>query len=282
MSVQTISDPKEEIKKAALVQGNGPTATVETKSIPLAQVEFIQIRVLTDKDKVEEYSDLIKAGVPLPEVRAFWDGQTYFIADGQHRGEAHTLLGRTEIQAKVSDGTRRDAVLYAVAANHKHGIPRTHDDKHNAVRTLLRDPEWRQWSKSEVARRCNVSDDLVDSIIERESEFAELRSQTIKKVKRKGKEISMDTSGIGGAKNVSEPKSKIENTTSKDKASADDAKVENENVSQVSALLELILLCERRVANFQEHLNSSLEGALTSLRKTIEIRLEGANGGKAS
>ena len=50
-------------------------------------------------------------------------------------------LGLTEIEAEIRDGTRRDAILYAVGANSDHGMKRSNRDKRNAVMTLLKDPE---------------------------------------------------------------------------------------------------------------------------------------------
>jgi hypothetical protein len=51
-------------------------------------------------------------------------------------------LGLAKISADVCEGSRRDAILYAVGANASHGLKRTNRDKRNAVRVLLKDPEW--------------------------------------------------------------------------------------------------------------------------------------------
>jgi hypothetical protein len=64
----------------------------------------------------------------------------------------------------VRAGTRRDAILHAVGANSDHGLKRTSRDKRNAVMTLLRDPEWVQWSDREIARQCAVSAPMVASV----------------------------------------------------------------------------------------------------------------------
>jgi hypothetical protein len=51
-------------------------------------------------------------------------------------------LGLAKISADVREGSRRDAILYAVGANASHGLKRTNRDKRNAVMVLLKDPEW--------------------------------------------------------------------------------------------------------------------------------------------
>ncbi len=43
---------------------------------------------------------------------------------------------------------------------------RTRDDKRRAVRILLQDAEWRQWSDRAIARQCHVSDLLVFTLRE--------------------------------------------------------------------------------------------------------------------
>jgi hypothetical protein len=51
-------------------------------------------------------------------------------------------LGLAKISADVREGSRRDAILYAVGANASHGLKRTNRDQRNAVMLLLKDPEW--------------------------------------------------------------------------------------------------------------------------------------------
>ena len=57
------------------------------------------------------------AGVVFPPVIVFHDGADYWLADGFQRLIAAEELGLTEFSADVREGTRRDAILYAVGAN---------------------------------------------------------------------------------------------------------------------------------------------------------------------
>src|SRR5690554_2055041 len=77
---------------------------------------------------------------------------------------AATRAGVEWLSAEVRRGTKRDAILYSVGANSAHGLPRTNADKRRSVEMLLNDEEWAAWSTSEIARQCNVSRCLVDSI----------------------------------------------------------------------------------------------------------------------
>jgi Zn-dependent M16 (insulinase) family peptidase len=61
-------------------------------------------------------------------------------------------------------GSQRDAVLYSVGANASHGLARTQEDKRKAVKTILEDFEWSDWSDREIARRASVSLQLVQAV----------------------------------------------------------------------------------------------------------------------
>lgn len=127
-----------------------------------------QPRANLDTTAVADYAELLRDGTELPPVTAFYDGTSYWLADGFHRWWAHAKAERAEIEVDVRQGTQRDAVLYSVGANASHGMRRTNADKRRGVKRLLEDHEWRSWSNAEIARRCRVGDDLV----------AELRRET--------------------------------------------------------------------------------------------------------
>lgn len=84
--------------------------------------------------------------------------------DGFHRLMAHVRIGAEWVTADVRTGSRREALLHSVGANHDHGLQRTNADKRHAVTLVLEDPEWGEWSNHEIARRCAVSEHLVRSL----------------------------------------------------------------------------------------------------------------------
>ena len=123
-----------------------------------------QPRAAIDFDVVEEYALALASGAVFPPVVVFFDGSTYWLADGFHRTHAHKVAERQSIECDVRQGTRRDAILFSVGANASHGMRRTNEDKRRAVLALLNDPEWAGWSDGEISRRCAVSQPFVSKL----------------------------------------------------------------------------------------------------------------------
>ncbi len=140
--------------------------------VPRAKIgmgQSTQARVGINAEVVETYAEALRAGesLPPPELVRDDDDDCFWTADGHHRILAHDKLHDNlayEIEAMVQLGTRRDAVLLAVAANRDHGLQRTNADKRRAVTLLLEDAEWREWSDRGIARRCNVGHSLVAEV----------------------------------------------------------------------------------------------------------------------
>lgn len=112
-----------------------------------------QSREALNQNTVDEYGEKMIAGATFPPVKVFYDGTWYWLSDGFHRVEAALQIKATTIFAEVRQGTQRDAILDSVAANSNHGLRRTRDDVRRAIKTLLRDEEWRKWSDREIARK---------------------------------------------------------------------------------------------------------------------------------
>ncbi len=116
--------------------------------------EACQLRAAGSAAAVAEYAAALAEGATFPPVTVFLDDEgVHWLADGFHRLEAHKQAGRETINADVREGDRRDAMLHAAGANASHGLRRTREDKRQAIAALLNDPEWRQWSDREIARR---------------------------------------------------------------------------------------------------------------------------------
>lgn len=152
-----------------------------------------QPRATLDPATVEVYADGVREGSPFPPVIVFHDGTDHWLADGFHRVAAHEAAGASEIDADIRAGTRRDAVLFACGANATHGLRRTTDDKRRAVILLLSDPEWRDWSDREIARRAHVGHPLVADLRRLTGSSSSERSFTTKH----GTVSTMDTAAIG-------------------------------------------------------------------------------------
>ena len=190
-------------------------------SIPVEYVAIAQIRrdggtqtrSSLDLVHVQKLVEVLEDNGELDPVVLFYDEFDYWLADGFHRTKASEDFGLTEINARVLQGTRRDAVLYSVGANaeHKSVKPRSREDKKRAVLTMLQDDEWSAWSDNEIARRCKVSQPFVSGIrqnrtnnIISSSANPELTNNVISQSKRtytkNGKQITMDVGAIGRKK----------------------------------------------------------------------------------
>lgn len=113
-----------------------------------------QIRERLDPEAINDYARAID---DLPPIEVVWDGECYWLVDGFHRLAAHRQIGRLDVDALVREGTRRDAVISACAANVGHGVRRTNRDKRAAVRTLLDDPEWSHKPNERIATHAAVT-----------------------------------------------------------------------------------------------------------------------------
>jgi hypothetical protein len=128
------------------------------------RVDATQSRATLDGATVEEYAAAYQAGEQFPPIILFADGPHFWMGDGFHRYAGAKRAGRSEIEAELRQGTQRDAILYAVGCNDRHGLRRTNADKAHAVRLLLSDPEWRERSDRWVAEACHVSDHFVANV----------------------------------------------------------------------------------------------------------------------
>ena len=177
--------------------------TTERQTLKLDEIRIdggTQPRVAIDEQVVAEYAELYSNGVDLPPVTVFFDGATYWLADGFHRYYANKKIDCEHVFADVHQGLRRDAILHSVGANAAHGLRRTNADKRKAVLTLLEDEEWAQWSDREIARRCGVHHEMVGK--QREALSGGNRQmQRQRTVRRNGTVYQQNTSSINRHRN---------------------------------------------------------------------------------
>lgn len=166
-----------------------------------------QSRVEIDMEVVGDYAEAVKVGIDFPPIVVFNDGADQWLADGFHRYHAHKQAGKASIDAEVREGTVRDAILYSLGANGKHGLRRSNDDKRKAVKTLLGDPEWAAWSDNRVAEVCGVSRELVRQM--RAAILQPLQdAPAVRTVERAGKTYQQNTANIGKTKTQAAPLAK--------------------------------------------------------------------------
>jgi len=163
-----------------------------------------QPRDSIDQNVVSEYNHALMNGAVFPAIDVFFDGINYYLADGFHRYFAHKSAVAPEIEANIHTGTKRDAVLFSVGVNDKHGLRRTQADKRKAVLILLTDEEWSQWSDREIANKCHVSHPFVSKIRE-ELAPTEEKPKEKKFTNKQGNTSVMKTGNIGKKKEEPAP-----------------------------------------------------------------------------
>lgn len=127
----------------------------------------VQPRVETDDELAGEYALELQAGEKLPDPVVFDDNVSYWLADGFHTVRAHELNRQKTVRCQVIAGTRRDAILYAVGANTRHGQRRNRADMRKAVRILLgdvKDEDRSDWPNTRIAQLCRVSEFFVRTV----------------------------------------------------------------------------------------------------------------------
>jgi hypothetical protein len=131
-------------------------------NISLASIErdtSIQCREHLNIATVNEYAEAMAEKREFPPVVVFGSADRAWIGDGWHRVAAADQIGAEHILAEIREGSRIDAVKYALGANAAHGNRRTNADKRRAVEVALR--EFPKLSSRAIAEMCGVGHQLV-------------------------------------------------------------------------------------------------------------------------
>jgi hypothetical protein len=153
---------------------------IELRSIVLD--EDIQARYQLDMIVVGEYAAAMKDGAQFPPVVVFFDGSTYWLADGFHRvTAARDYAGLMVFPAELHHGTKRDAQWWALGANRDYGLRRNSADLKKIAQRIYFDPEWFGKGQSEIARHTMIPRQTLSRW------FAEFASCSVGKMQRPDK-----------------------------------------------------------------------------------------------
>ncbi len=112
-----------------------------------------------NQELVHEYAESHRQGATFPPVVVYREGGTHFLAEGFHRLAAAKEAGLTEIQGRVFEGGRLDALKRSLCSNDTHGQRRTTADKKFAVNKAFK--EFAGTSDRAIAQMCRVSPTFV-------------------------------------------------------------------------------------------------------------------------
>lgn len=124
-----------------------------------------QSRVAISDSTVEDYAEIIADadGWPFEPLDVYHDGSRHMVADGFHRTLAALQAGRASIPCRVHKGTARDARIFAMTANDKHGLRMTRADKRACVEWLL--DHGGKMTQAEIAKTAGVTKRTVERIV---------------------------------------------------------------------------------------------------------------------
>lgn len=139
-----------------------PNFTVESITVD----KELQPRVNLNSDAIADYKDVIFEGGELPPLDLVQDGETYYLVDGFHRLSAYKKLGILEVPANIREGSREDAILFAIGANRTHGLRRSNPDKRRAVEMAfgLMAAKGVNWTDTYIGELAGVSSMFVGNI----------------------------------------------------------------------------------------------------------------------
>jgi len=146
-------------------------------SIDLLRIDAgTQNRVSINEDVVEDYAELIAQSNgkwPFAPLDVFHDGSDYYVGDGFHRTLGAKRANRSSIPCEIHKGTARDARIFGMTANDRHGLRMSRADKRACVEWLLDNEP--QMTQEEIGRKAGVSKRLVQFIAaERRSKKAQI------------------------------------------------------------------------------------------------------------
>jgi hypothetical protein len=156
-----------------------------------------QGRAALNQSVIAEYAELMLARAEFPPVRTWFDGESYWLADGFQRLAAAQSTGSSEIRAEVFYGSLEDARWDSYAANALHGLRRTRADIEVVVTQALRHPNGVRLSNREIARHLNLPETTLRRW--RKTSSAPRGADASCTAVRNGKTYSISTTKIGKA-----------------------------------------------------------------------------------
>jgi hypothetical protein len=176
-----------------------------------------QCRKSIDPKWVKDYAENMKEGYKYPNPVVFFDGKVHWLADGFHRLSAHKSNGATEIEVDVKDGTVREARLYAIRENNRHGKNMSFDEKRNNIIMMLKDEEWGKWSDERIAKEVSTSKMSVFRMRKKLRQAGEIEPKKSTSYIKNGKEVTRPVGSKENPENNTENKEENKEEKSDDK-----------------------------------------------------------------
>jgi transposase-like protein len=173
------------------------------ETLPIASIRVdggTQPRAVLDFEAIEDYAEAMSGGVKFPPVTVFYDGDSYWLADGFHRVKAAYAAGFDSVLCDVQQGTIEEAQWYSFSANRGNGLRRTTQDKQRAVKAALVHGRGTTLSDTQLARHVGVDQKTVTNWRRQLEASQEIPKMATRAVTRRGKTYQQGTTNIGKRK----------------------------------------------------------------------------------
>ena len=177
------------------LSGEQPASQLVRLKLDLIRLDAgTQTRAQIDEATVADYAEAIIRGDRFPP--GSWFSRT--MANTSWRTASTELKAarrakHTHILAEIRNGTRTDALRFALGANHKHGLRRSNLDKRHSVEMAL--TEFGNLSDHLLSEMCGVSQSFVTNV--RQQLFSEISSTP--RLGKDGKLRALPTRGLNGS-----------------------------------------------------------------------------------
>lgn len=195
-----------------------------------------QSRVELNQETVAEYAQAFTDGAEFPPVVVFFDGASYWLADGFHRYFGARDAGESAVFAEIKHGTQLDAQLFSFGVNAAHGLRRSNADKRKAVTGALQHPVSCKWSDNQIAKHCGVDHKTVAAVRASILGNSQDTSPADRTVTRNGTTYTQNTANVGKKKGngtgkpvTTQAKTPFETEPSGDQQAIEPASVEPED-----------------------------------------------------
>jgi ParB-like chromosome segregation protein Spo0J len=152
-----------------------------------------QVREKLNQDRVNSYAEQMNDGAVFPPITVFFDGSSYWLADGFHRLFAEKQRGTEIVKVTVINGAIHEAEHFACGANN-HGLNMTPEDYRRAIIKTLKNPISKDYSNIQIANHVGTSASTV-ARVKKEQNIKP--ADKVKYTDKHGNEATMDTSKIG-------------------------------------------------------------------------------------
>ena len=118
-------------------------------------------RIYFDRAKMAAFAEQMREGVVFSPIRVWWDGITYWLADGLHRVMAAEQAGLSEIPCEIHLGTQSNAQWDCYAHLAVHALRGSLEERQSLFALVFQHLDASALSDDRIAQHLGVAESLV-------------------------------------------------------------------------------------------------------------------------